>query len=88
MSVKQIGKKRCTVSYKWLINDTKPVHSLAHSLICDPREKSCTYLYLYVPNIFACDLLVQEKILKNIPPFYPFLGAGPFVTLRTSFDQT
>jgi len=46
------------------------------------------YIYMSLgcsmPNIFAFGLLVQ-KILKTFSLFYPFLGAGPYVTLGTSF---
>jgi len=43
-----------------------------------------------MPINFAFDLLIHQKkiFLKNNPLFGPFLAAGPFVTLGTSFEQT
>jgi len=40
-----------------------------------------------MPNSFVYDLLVhQKKTFKVFPLFGPFLGAGLFVTLGTSFE--
>jgi len=42
-----------------------------------------------MPNSFAFDLLVHhKKIFLKIHFVGPFLGAGPFVTLGTSFEKT
>jgi len=62
------------------------------SYVTQGTRAAQSYIYMSLgccmPNIFAFGLLVlHQKIFKTIPPFGPFLGAGPFVILGTSFEQ-